>query len=307
LSAFDHVAQNCGVATVTAAQILAGKITQVDFQADGGGAAITASGLTSNANTTTTNAAGQYPTTVNVVGGVEFGATATGTVTGGSGPSSSSSVLIGGFNLTGTTTTNGGVWRVYSGGSQALNGGSGGGYADASPAASPSYEYIYVQPTVYGSSDYSYQGVGATMPTGVTVSAGSNAHLSYSLAVNPEWFSQADVPKFVVLLAGNVPGVSTSTCNPSIAAVVQATASATTAYSTPLSSFTFVAQNCGVASVTAAQILASPITQIDFQADGGGAAITASGLKSNANTTVKNAAGQYPTTINVVAPVQFAP
>ncbi len=92
--------------------------------------------------------------------------------------------------------------------------------------------------------------------------------------------------------------------------MVTATAAAATAYTVPLSAFTQITQNCGTASVTPAQIIAAPITQVDFQADGGGAAITASGLTSNTNTTVAAAGSSpatYPTTVNVVGGVSFVP
>jgi hypothetical protein len=306
LTAFTQITQNCGVAGVTASQILAAPVVKIDFQADGGAAAITASGLTSNTNTTVTLAGSSpatYPTTINVVGEIQF-------VTASTTPASTP-VLATGFNSTGTTTTSTaatGTWSTYYGGSDgSLAGGSGGGYTDQ--GASPSFEYVYVQDTLANLGTYTYQGVAITAATGQTVAAGTDAHLSFTLAVNSEWLS-AGTPNFVVLIAGKLSGVSSATCNPQVAAVVTATSSPATAYTVPLSAFTHISQNCGVASVTAAQILAAPITQIDFQADGGAAAITASGLTSNTNTTVPLAGSSpatYPTTINVVGEVEFVP
>ena len=308
LTAFTTVTQNCTVTSVTAAQILAAPVAKIDFQADGGTAAITASGLTSNTNTTVpfplSNPA-TYPTTINIVGTVSF---VNGSVTP---PPSSTPILSTGFNSNMTTTTSTsatGTWAAYFGGSDGtLAGGSGGGYADQS--ASPSYEYVYVQDTFANLGTYTYEGVGIKPAASQTVSASGNAHLSFTLAVNPEWVTQGS-PNFVVLIAGNVTGVSSSTCNPQVAAVVTATASAPTVYTVPLSAFTKVTQNCTVTTVTPAQILAAPITEIDFQADGGTAAITASGLTSNTNTTVPLAGmspSVYPTTINVVGEVEFVP
>ncbi len=307
LSAFTKITQNCGNTAVTVAQILASPVTEVDFQADGGTAAITASGLTSNTNTTVALAGSSpatYPTTVNVVGTVAFG-----NASAPPPPTTTTNVLSTGFNSNGTTTTStssDGKWSVYSGGANNPAGGSGGGYADQ--GASPSYEYVYLQDTAANLAGYTYQGVGIQPASGQTVSASGYNNLDFTLAVNPEWFSAGAT--FVVMIATDVSGVSSSTCNPQVAAVVQATASTATAYTVPLSAFTKITQNCGNTAVTVAQILASPVTEIDFQADGGAAAITASGLTSNTNTTVALAGSNpstYPTTVNVVGGVQFAP
>jgi hypothetical protein len=305
LTAFTKVTQNCNT-SVTAAQILAAPVVKIDFQADGGTAAITASGLTSNINTTVPASGSSpalYPTTINVVGEVQFANAST--------MSASTPVLSTGFNSTGTTTTSTsatGTWSAYFGGSDgSLAGGSGGGYADQS--VSPSYEYVYVQDTLANLGTYTYQGIGITAATGQTVGVGSNAHLSFTASVNAEWLS-AGSPNFVVLIAGNVSGVSSGTCNPQVAAVVTATSSSATAYSVPLTAFTHVSQNCGSGSVTPAQILAAPITEIDFQADGGTGAITAGGLTSNTNTTVPlsgSSPATYPTALTVVGEVEFVP
>jgi len=125
------------------------------------------------------------------------------------------------------------------------------------------------------------------------------------MAVNPEWFNSTGGANFVVRIASNVTGVSTLTCNPSVFAVVPATATAATAYTIPLTSFNGqIGQNCGSSSVTSSQILAAPIIQVDFQADGGSAAVTGNGHTSTTNRNVL-AGGMYPTTINVVGTVQF--
>ena len=77
-SAFNTVEpqSTCSPATVTAAQILSGTITAIDFQAVGGSGAFTATGLTTNINTSVLNQhqVGQqnYPTTLTVYGGVSF-------------------------------------------------------------------------------------------------------------------------------------------------------------------------------------------------------------------------------------------
>ena len=221
-------------------------------------------------------------------------------------PAATTSVVSTGFNSAGALV-NGGTWAAYAGSGGGAPTGSGGGYANDPTPANPSYEYIFTEGTLAQIGAYSYQGIGlAPSPTGTAVSAVGKASLGYSVAVNPEWFATTNGARFVILIKSNVPGVSNATCDPSVAAVVQATATAAAVYATPLSAFTFVAQNCGNASVTAAQVLANRVTGVDFQADGLNSAITASGLTSNMNTTVlKAGTSVFPTTINVVGAVQF--
>ena len=221
-------------------------------------------------------------------------------------PAATTPVVSTGFNLAGVLV-NGGTWAAYAGSGGGAPTGSGGGYANDPTPANPSFEYIYTEGTLAQIGAYSYQGIGLTpSPTGTAVSAVGKASLGYSVAVNPEWFATSNGAKFVILIKSNVPGVSTATCDPSVAAVVQATASTAAAYATPLSAFTKVAQNCGNASVTAAQVLANRVIGVDFQADGLNSAITASGLTSNMNTTMlKAGTSVFPTTLNVVGAVQF--
>ena len=92
--------------------------------------------------------------------------------------------------------------------------------------------------------------------------------------------------------------------------MVTATARAATPYFIPLSAVNHISQACGSTGITAAQILAAPIIEIDFRSDSGTAAITASALTSNINTTVPTP-GTYPATcgmsITVVGEVSFVP
>jgi hypothetical protein len=233
---------------------------------------------------------------------IYLGASGTGTGTGTGTSSGGSPVIASAFNSA-MTTTNGGTWANYAGGANSPPSGSGGGFADA--AVSPSYIYEYINGTTAQLAGYTYQGITFTAP-GTFASATGKTALSYGMGVNPEWFNAAGGAKFVVILAGRVSGVSNASCDPKVAAVVQASSSGSVTYATPLSAFNTVVQNCAVGTLTASQILASPIVSVDFQADGGGAAITASGLTSNINTTVPDGSGtSFPTTISVAAPVQF--
>ena len=215
---------------------------------------------------------------------------------------SSTPIMAAGFNAA-NTTTNGGVWGTY-GGDGGVTSGAGGGFADSSPAAAPNYIFSYTTLSSTSPATYSYQGIFFQPPGAANVSAVGRTALNYSMGVNPEWFSASGGAKFVILISANVPGVSNSTCDPKVSAVVQATSANSVAYSTPLTAFTGIAQNCGVASVTVAQILAGAVKQISFEADGGGAALTASGLTSNTNRSVA-ASGVFTTTISVAAPIAF--
>ena len=194
-------------------------------------------------------------------------------------------VIAKGFESNGTTLTGTsarGTYLTYYGGPAALTGGTGGGYADK--GVNPSYEFVYIEPTAsqLAANSYTYQGLSVLPPAGQTISATGYNALGFTAQVNPEWLSAAGGhANFVVLVTATV-GVGGC----SAAAVVSATTSAATAYKLPFAAFTHVENNCGNASITTAAILAGAITQIDFQADGGGAAIAASGLVSNTNTSV---------------------
>ena len=215
---------------------------------------------------------------------------------------STTSIMAAGFNAA-NTTTNGGVWGTYAG-DGGVTTGSGGGFADSNPPATPNYIYSYTELSGTAPAAYSYQGIFFQPPSAATVSAVGKTTLNYQMGVNPEWFSASGGARFVILISARVTGVSNPTCDPKVSAVVQATSAASVAYSTPLTAFTGIAQNCGVATVSVAQILAGAVKQISFEADGGGAALTASGLTSNTNRSVAGN-GVFTTTISVAAPVGF--
>ena len=199
--------------------------------------------------------------------------------------------LSSGLKINGITANNG-AWGYYGGStSNATPGFANGAFLDGTGgqlAASAADTYVgYYQNLIAADvSGYSYSGNYITYPgtTGLAISGATN--IVYGVAVNSEWLANAAGAKFVVILESKLTGVSTSTCNPSVAAVVTATSKNMTTYTTPLTSFTKIAQNCGSSTVTAAQILAGAITKVDFQVDGGGSAMTASGLTSTGNTNV---------------------
>jgi hypothetical protein len=322
LTAFTSIRGNCGNVNVTAAQIVAGNIVQVDFQADGGTAAITANGLTSNINTTVpagatapaTGPTDQYPTTISVTGAISF---VTASLPPPPPPPTTTNVVSTGFYSNGTTSTSItgqlGSYGTYQGtGGGATANGSGGGYLDSSPPASPTYEYIYISDTLANIGGYDYQGVFVKPATSQTVSMVGKNNLSATVGVNPEWFANTAGANFVAEITVNVAGVSVDGgCSPQIWAVVPAVSANATLYTIPLGTMA-IAQNCGK-SVTLSQILAGNVTQVDFQADGGGSAITVNGITSNSNLTVPAGASApansptalYPTSISVVGGVSF--
>jgi len=205
--------------------------------------------------------------------------------------STSTYTFANGLNTGGVTAT-GGTWGYYGGGtSNPQPGFAAGAFLNGTgdqlaATAAATYVGYYQNLTAADISGYSYSGnfVTYSSATGLTTTGATS--LTYGVAINSEWFANTAGAKFVVLLASVVPGVSTATCNPSVAAVVNATSVAMATYTTPFTSFTKVTQDCGSGSVTAATILASPVARLDFQIDGGGAAIVASGLTSNSNSAV---------------------
>ena len=84
------------------------------------------------------------------------------------------------------------------------------------------------------------------------------------------------------------------------------TAAAATSYTVNLSDFAVI-QDCAQTGLTVASALAlSPISQIDFQGDGGGSAITANGVASGANLSVPTGSpAVYPTTLVVNGGITF--
>jgi len=207
-----------------------------------------------------------------------------------------------GFDSNGKTVVGSanGTYGFYAGGANSPTTGNGGGsYADVSPGtAATSYVFQYVSDTAANLAGYVYEGIYIKAAASSSLVPSTYSGIAFNSNVNAEWASvSGQTANAVVVLTTNVPNVSTSSCNPAVAAVVPINSGSAAAYLVPWSSFTYVAQNCGSASVTAAQILAGTLVQFDLQADGEGSAITASGLTSNINTTVANGSGAFPTTV----------
>ncbi len=235
----------------------------------------------------------------------------------------------------GGLTVEGGGYGGYGGSSLASGANSGGGanVVSTTVTAANSNDYFYYQfPASLlpaGAPTYEYVGVFVQAPgvtalngsgdtKGVTISGQNNMNFTFN--ENPEWAKQANNNFLVRLTLGKYYNTGTSTapqtCRITLDQVVQpasaAAAQTPTAYTLALNNFT-VTQNCGQTSIgTPAQALAvAPISQIDFQGDGGGSALTRNGLLSSANLTVAQTSGtpplQVPTTINVTGGITFTP
>jgi hypothetical protein len=211
-------------------------------------------------------------------------------------------ISYGGSNQDGWNCTGGPTW---------CGSGSGG-----TPAAD-SYAFAYYQTPapITGSGSGEYVGFSIFAP-GVTqmsavantsgVSLSGQTSISFTFNTNPEWVTADGTPNVMLSLTmGNLYS-SGGACNVSLQTVFAATGGATaTPYTIPLSSFN-VTQNCGT-SITASTALAQPISRIDFQGDGGAAAITINGVVSNSNLTTANTATPpvYPTTVALTGPITF--
>jgi len=227
--------------------------------------------------------------------------------------------------FTGTMTTlDGGAVIAYGGSDQDgwnCSGGPSwcGSGSGAGSSAASSFAYAYYQtpaPITVGE----YVGMSIFAP-GVTVlsttantsgvSLSGQTSISFTFNSNPEWATATapGTPNVMIQLTmGNlVNPTPTTTCNVQLETVFAATGGATgTPYTIPLANFN-VTQNCGDSTVTAATALAQPISRIDFQGDGGTAAITINGITSNSNLTTANTAAPpvYPTTVALGGPITF--
>ena len=183
-------------------------------------------------------------------------------------------------------------------------------------AAADSYVFHYHQTTQPAPAfTYLYSGIYVQAPgltTGLSTTADTpglqlsgQTTINFTLGQNDEWFNSPDKNFAVFLTLGKLYDAG-GPCNVKLLRVVTPTAAAASAYSVPLNSFA-VAQNCGQAGLTAAAALAAaPISQVDFQADGGSAAVSDGTLTSGANFTVPTGApAVYPTTILVKGGITF--
>ncbi|WP_022982612.1 hypothetical protein [Ideonella sp. B508-1] len=229
-------------------------------------------------------------------------------------------VFSSGFN-SGNLTVEGGAYGAYGGSN--LDGyacswdpawcGAGGSSASSVGADASSYYFYYQTPSpatgqyagIYIQAPGLTTGLSTTGDTsGVQLSG--QTKISFNLGQNPEWFSSGTNNFGVLLTLGKLYTVNGGACNLKLVAIVTPTAAANTQYTLPLSSFV-VTQDCGTGINTAAAALAvAPVSQVDFQGDGGAAALTAGGASTGANSTVA-VNGVYPTTIALQGGIRFLP
>ena len=183
-------------------------------------------------------------------------------------------------------------------------------------AAADSYVFHYHQTTQPAPAvTYLYSGIYVQAPgltTGLSTTADTpglrlsgQTTINFTIGQNDEWFNGPNKNFAVFLTLGKLYDAG-GPCNVKLLKVVAPTAAAATAYSVPLNSFAVV-QNCGQGGLTAtAALAASPISQVDFQADGGGAAVSDGTLTSGANFTIPTGTpAVYPTTILVKGGITF--
>jgi hypothetical protein len=127
--------------------------------------------------------------------------------------------------------------------------------------------------------------------------------MAFTFGMNPEWWASSTKNVGVLLTLGKLyPGG----CNIKLVSIFTPTAQAPTAYSIPLSSFSFN-KDCA-SGLTVSQALAQqPISQVDFQGDGGSAAIVAGATSTGANLSVPTSGSPqvYPTTLVVDGAITF--
>ena len=136
--------------------------------------------------------------------------------------------------------------------------------------------------------------------------------ISFTYGQNDEWYSQtsANTNNFLVILTlGKFYAFQRqpwlSHCNLKLATVITPPASLPAnpdgkrfTYTVSLSDFT-VLENCNNVGITTAALAlatSSIVSQVDFQGDFGGSAVTSGTKTSSANTTVKSTYNDYPTT-----------
>jgi exo-beta-1,3-glucanase (GH17 family) len=130
--------------------------------------------------------------------------------------------------------------------------------------------------------------------------------MRFTFGMNPEWWASTTRNVGAMLTLGKLYGSGNSACNITLISIFTPTAQAATAYSLPLSSFSFKT-DCG-SGLTVAQALAQqPVAQVDFQGDGGTAALPAGGASTGANLSVPTTGNppMYPTTLVVNGAVTF--
>ena len=238
-------------------------------------------------------------------------------------------VFVTGFT-NGGLTVDGGATGGYGGSDQITSGCNGGQFcgggsaANSSDAASSEYYYIQSQTPSTGFQFvglYAFApGVTALSTTGNTsgVQINGQTSVTFGFNQNPEWASQTSANGgnniTIILVLGNLYTPGGGTCNVTLQAVITPTGGASEqSYTVPFSDF-FVAQNCGISSLTPTSVTAAlaasaggPIAQFNVRA-------TAAPARSRTARTDWSAAptrpwptsrAAYPTTVSLTGPITF--
>jgi hypothetical protein len=190
--------------------------------------------------------------------------------------------------------------------------GGGGENSPAVPAADSYFFYYYQTPTpasaLYAGVHVQAPGVtgglsGTADTAGVRINGQTTMRFNFN--PNPEWYQSATNNFMVQLDMGRLYLVGGNPCHVQLRRVVTPTSATSVSYTVNLGEFAVV-QNCAVPGLTAAAALAdSNISQISFQAAGGGSSVgDGSGRMTGANLSVP-AGAVYPTTIVLRGAISF--
>jgi hypothetical protein len=190
-----------------------------------------------------------------------------------------------------------------------------GGGGDVSPAvaAADSYFYYYYQTPTPATALYAgiyVQAPGLTGGLSDTANTpgmqlAGQTQIKFNFNPNPEWYGTTTNNFMVQLDMGKLYTVSGNPCHIQLRKVVTPTSADSAAYALDLSSFAVV-QNCAVSGLTAASVLASePVSQVSFQAAGGGSAVGDGSMTTGANLSAVNGGGVYPTTLVIKGAIRF--
>jgi hypothetical protein len=314
LSSFA-VIQACGTSISTASAALASApVAEVAFQAAGGGAALPpVGGKTTGANLTVA-AAGVYPTTLAITGGIKFGASST--------PPPAAKVDFSTGFAGGGRTVEGGAYFSYSGSNldnfNCTGGPSWCGSGDGGSGATSFYFAYYQTPSP---ATALYNGISVLAPGVTTISAtadtagvqlSTQSTVNFTFNNNPEWQTSGTNNFGVLLTLGKFydldAGTGVTPCNIKLLAVVTPINNGAAApYAVPLSSFQII-QACGTSiSTVAAALASSPVSEVAFQAAGGGAALPPVGGKTTGANLTNASGGVYPTTLALTGGISFEP
>jgi hypothetical protein len=166
-----------------------------------------------------------------------------------------------------------------------------------------------------------YNGISVLAPGVTSISATADtagvqlngqSTVNFTFNNNPEWQSSGTNNFGVILTLGKFydldAGAGVTPCNIKLLAVVTPINNGAAApYAVPLSSFAII-QACGTSiSTVSAALASSPVSEVAFQAAGGGAALPAvGGQTTGANLSVA-ANGVYPTTLALTGGITFEP